>query len=104
MKLPKMKLSIAYDQGILEFRTCDKNLLSDGDHVRAEVVRYTDDVHNYTLAYWEQDDEGFDLRFVGGRPFKDEVDWNTFSQLIRLGDILLTDEWNKNRGNDENTC
>ena len=39
----------------------------------------------YTLARWEKSKEGYDLKFVGSRPFKDEVDSNLFWELAKYG-------------------
>lgn len=38
-----------------------------------ELIKYFDDTHKscYVVAYFELDDEGYELHFVGGRPMKD---------------------------------
>lgn len=42
-------------------------------HCPVELVRYFDDKHSscYVVAYFELDDEGYELHFVGNRPLKD---------------------------------
>ena len=43
----------------------------------------------YTLAYWVRDGEGYDLRFVGGRPLEDSVNWERFGKLAKRGQKIL---------------
>ena len=38
-----------------------------------ELIKYFDDKHSscYTVAWFELDDEGYELHFIGNRPMKD---------------------------------
>lgn len=38
-----------------------------------ELIRFNDESHSscYTIAFWCRDEEGYELRFVGSRPFVD---------------------------------
>jgi len=48
----------------------------------------------YTLALWDKDSEGWDLKFIGNRPFdKENVDSNLFWELARFGNIVANAEW-----------
>ena len=42
----------------LEVRSCGKHLLSDGEHYRAEIVKWADDTDKkqycWTVAYWNE--------------------------------------------------
>lgn len=41
--------------------------------------------YKWTIAYWSRTKEGFELGFVGSRPFDARVDWKVFGELARLG-------------------
>jgi hypothetical protein len=78
----------------LEVRSCNINLLSDGEHNRAEIVEWSKGTgktqsHSCTLAYWNLDEEGYDLQFVGGRPF--DTDTGIFMKLAKHGQQILDD-------------
>jgi hypothetical protein len=75
----------------LELRSCGKHLLLDQNHDRAEIVQWSSDTEEkeycWTIAYWVKGKEGYDLQFVGSRPF--DVDSNLFMQLAKQGQELL---------------
>jgi len=77
----------------LEVRSCNINLLSDGEHNRAEIVEWSKGrdkkESTCTLAYWNLDEEGYDLQFVGGRPFN--TDSVVFMKLAKHGQQILND-------------
>lgn len=80
--------------GDLELRSCGKHLLSDGEHNRAEIIKwdkYSIDRKEYcwTVAYWDVGEEGYNLQFVGGRPF--DVDGELFMKLAKQGQQMLDD-------------
>ena len=85
-----MKFNIRIDS--LEVRSCNENLLSGGDHTTAEVVKWDGEERPscYTIAYWSKESEGYDLHFVGNRPFG--ADWRLFMELAQQGQKLL-DTW-----------
>ena len=80
----------------LEVRSCGKHLLSDGEHNRAEIVKWAKDTgkkeYCWTVAYWNENKEGYDLQFVGGRPF--DVDGELFMKLAKQGQQMLDDAFN----------
>ena len=71
----------------VEVHSCNEHLLSDPPHTQAEIIKTLSDGYNFTLAYWIKDSEGFDLRFVGNRPF--DVKPKTFMKLARFGQKKL---------------
>lgn len=76
--------------GDLEVRTCNDHLGQvKGPHTTAEIIRwfFVDGIQKYniTLAYFEKDSEGYNLRFVGERVFDPEVSQHTFLQLAEIG-------------------
>jgi hypothetical protein len=52
----------------------------------------------YTLAYWVKDSEGWDLKFVGNRPFQDDqFKSRLFWELAHLGQQIVDAEYRMNR-------
>lgn len=83
--------------GDLEVRSCGDFLLSGGEHVPAQIIKWDESDGKefcYVLAYWNKTKEGYDLLFVGDRPFK--ADKDIFWKLAEQGQKLLT-EANKER-------
>lgn len=80
----------------LEVRSCDENLLTDGKHDKAEIVKWAEgtDKNKYcfTVAYWEKSKEGYNLLFVGGRPF--DEDSMLFMKLAKQGQQMLDAAFN----------
>lgn len=80
----------------LEVRSCGKHLISSGKHNRAEIVKWANDTEKkeycWTLAYWNKGEEGYDLKFVGNRPF--DIDGELFMKLAKQGQQILDDEFN----------
>ena len=78
----------------LELRSCGEQLLLDKAPKTCEIVQWKK--HNqteycYTLAYWKRGKEGFDLVFVGSRPFNSES--NIFMYLARIGQYWIDIEF-----------
>lgn len=81
--------------GDIECRSCNEQLLSEGEHTTAEIVRW---VHSrnpeaeccYVLAHWRKTREGFDLIFCGSRPF--EVDRDIFWKIAEWGQERLEED------------
>ena len=67
----------------LELRSCDKNLISVGEHTTAEIIKWTSESNCYTLAFWRKGE----LHFVGNRPF--DVDKDIFWDLASMGQLLI---------------
>ncbi len=74
--------------GHLEVRTCDKKLTSNGVHKTAEIVCWIEGDTCYTLASWKKHKEGFELNFVGDRPFNID-DKDTFWDIAKFGQEFL---------------
>ncbi len=59
-----------------------------------EVIEWFGDKPNFchTIAYWQPDnEEGFDLKFVGSRPLRDTVNKDDFWELVKMGQKLSDD-------------
>lgn len=80
----------------LEVRSCNEHLLSKGEHNRAEIVKWAKDTggkeYYWTVAYWNEHKEGYDLQFVSGLPF--DVDGKLFMKLAKQGQRMLDDAFN----------
>lgn len=79
----------------LEVRSCGEHLFSDGEHNRAEIIQWDKNTDKteycFTLAYWHKDKEGYNLLFVGGRPFS--VDGELFMKIAKQGQCILDNEF-----------
>lgn len=81
---------MSHSCGDLEVRTCNEYLGQVKEpHTTAEIVRWFFEgeirKYNLTLAFFERDAEGYNLRFVGERVFDPEVSQHTFMQLAEIG-------------------
>tara|TARA_R110000824_G_scaffold111026_2_gene259240 strand:- start:90 stop:353 length:264 start_codon:yes stop_codon:yes gene_type:complete len=78
----------------LEVRSCTIHLLSDGEHDRAEIVKWSKGRDKKesccTVAYWNLGEEGYDLQFVGNRPF--DADDVIFMKLAKHGQQMLGED------------
>jgi len=89
-----MKFSNRIDN--LELRSCGDHLLVTGvPHNTAEIVEWSkktqnyDDSHCWAVAYWIKGKEGYDLKFVGARPFANTIDKHIFWMLAKAGQMIL---------------
>ena len=88
--VPQMSISkYQYRINDIEARSCNKFLMSDED-TTIEIVKWQGDIC-YTLAYWVMDSEGYDLKFVGDRPFA--VDNETFWTIATTAQGFLDKEF-----------
>lgn len=55
----------------------------------------------WTIAFFEADREGHDLRFVGNRPLDFRVDWMDFGDLVRQGQAIADQRFAKEANEDE---
>ena len=78
-----------------ELRSCGEHLMLECEHVTGEIVEWSEasgeKAHCWTIAYWIENKEGFDLKFVGDRPFKCYP--NLFFKLAKMGQTLLDEYW-----------
>jgi hypothetical protein len=84
----RVKISISVNHGDFLLRSCDRHLSDKGEHSTLEILFTTDASHLVAIAYWERHMDGFDLRFVGDRPFK--YDKTKFFQLAEIGQAFLS--------------
>ena len=70
-----------------------------------ELVRYFDDSHSscYTIADWALDDEGYELRFVGNRPFVDiePEEMASIWKQLRAAQKMLDEYFKANEDDEE---
>jgi len=82
----------------LELRSCDECLIQQSkNHKTAEILYHQLDdsgkTYCFTLAYWIAQGDGFDLKFVGDRPFV-YGDKKDFWILAKMGQQLLDEYFN----------
>lgn len=78
---------LSFRIGNVELHTCDYMLCQSGDHVRAEIVVWQEcdeGITCATVASWVKTKEGFELSFVGDRPFI-YCDPVVFFKLAKVG-------------------
>lgn len=79
----------------LELKSCGEHLLVDNKpHNTAEIVVWypekgTAQKFCCAIAYWVFSSDGYDLQFVGKRPFEPEINREIFLQLAEQGQKLL---------------
>ena len=73
----------------LVLRSCSKQLSPHGEHETAEIMHVTE-TSGYTVAYWNRDEDDFNMQFVGNRFLME--DENNFMELAQLGQELLDKE------------
>ena len=76
--------------GNIEFRTVADGLLDNGKHTTGEILQHGDSFC-WTVAYWEKNNDGFHLRFVGSRPFENSVNKKDFFALAEFGQNYLSE-------------
>ena len=79
LKLLKLRLSN------LELRTCDECLLDAPPHTRMEIVQWGGRETCWTIAAWDLGSEGYNLHFIGQRPFALDVSAVDFMRLAAFG-------------------
>jgi hypothetical protein len=89
----KLKLNITLDD--LEMRAATP-LNSDKEYF--EIVKWTTTTtrHCYTLAVFDQDKEGYNLRFIGNRPFDDKIRSTDFWAITKMAQAILDLFWSRN--------
>ena len=85
-----MTYHFSFRIGDLEARSCNDSLLNDGDHTTGEIVCWENLTTCYVVAYWVKNREGYDLKFVGARPFDPDLERDDFFTLAELGQKILT--------------
>ena len=82
-------MQFSYSIDDLELRSCDETLLTNNKpHSTAEILRHQGD-GGYCLARWKRCKDGFDLCYVGSRPFDNEISTLDFMVLSKLGQSIL---------------
>ena len=86
-----MKFTFRIDD--LELRSCNKNLLEEGEHTTAEIVKWFKEDTCYVVAHWVLGRECYDLMFVSDRFIK--VDKSVLMELAEMGQNILNKEFDK---------
>ena len=55
------------------------------EYVDGQIVFRGEDGSGYVIAIFVKHNDGWDLKFVGKRPFDVKVDWDKFKRLIWIG-------------------
>jgi len=75
----------------VEVRTCDNGLCTAGFHDTAEIIKWHDGEKTcHTIAAWRRGSEGYDLYFIGRRPFE-ACEAEIFWRLAKAGQDHLDD-------------
>ena len=97
----KQKLEFNWEYKDYALRACPKRLArfeEDEPNETIDFVKYDTDSNGkrycYSLAYWKKDNEGYELKFVGGRPFRyiESEDIEVVWQALRVAQKVL-DGW-----------
>ena len=87
-------INFSFREWNLELRSCGKQLLQEWEHNTAEILQWftRDKWGEYciVIAYWIETSEGFDLKFVGWRPFSEHVDNDVFFLLAKRWHNILS--------------
>lgn len=99
--MAEQKLEFSWKYKDYELRACPKRLARFNANEPNETIDFVKWTTNsdgaeycFSLAYWSKDSEGYDLKFVGDRPFKDiepedlEIVW----KALRVAQKVL-DSW-----------
>ena len=82
----------------LEFRWVESNYHPLYPEIICWVKKDDGSEYCYTLALWVEDSEGWDLKFIGERPFDyDNVDPKLFWEVARLGNAIANADWRLQR-------
>ncbi len=82
---------VNFRMGNIELRATGKYLTKSDNIETCEIIHWeesgTGQPSCYILAYWIESKEGFDLKFVGDRPFG--VSHSTFMHMAKFGQEIL---------------
>jgi hypothetical protein len=78
--------------GKLQLNSCNKYLLSEGEHTTGEISLWHDDeckTSRHTIAYYVKSDNVYDLKLISDRVYSKDVDRDSFIYLAEMGYNLL---------------
>lgn len=81
--------------GDVSVRACDEHLASFKELSTAEIIKWQGETC-YTVAFWKKGREGYDLHFVGNRPF--DISPEIFFKLARFGQETLNENFSDEFG------
>lgn len=98
-----MELNFSWKYKDYELRACPKCLVKTRIYDKNETIDFIkwatnsdDKKYCFSLAYWRREDEGYELKFVGNRPF-DEIETEDIEKVwgaLRMAQNVLN-EWFK---------
>ena len=96
-----MNIDYRHRIGDLEAQSCDIHLIHDGPNETIEISQWgNDNSYRWVIANFERGEEGFWLKFVGDRPFRNDVNWLNFGKLAREGQKILDDFFKEMKNDD----
>ena len=96
-----MELKFSYKYKDYELRACPERLVKFQEDEKNETIDFVKwnmdskgDRYCFSLAYWIRDKEGYDLKFVGNRPFEhiDAEDVEAVWTALKMAQEVL-DAW-----------
>ena len=55
----------------------------------SEISEWFSEKNRYVIAFFKQQKEGFELQFVGDRPFQETIDPLKFMTLAKIGQAMM---------------
>lgn len=63
------------------------------DYKTLSIFQRLKDGHVMTIAHWDRDSDGYELKFIGSRPFAPAVNAGTFWMVASTGQGLLDEHF-----------
>jgi hypothetical protein len=84
-----MTFEIHIREGEIEARSLDK------ESTKVEIIKWNENKENhcYTLAIFEKTKGGYELRFIGSRPFREEINHKNFWNVAKICNDILDMKW-----------
>lgn len=86
-----MELKINIIQNDLEVRLYDNDI----NHVEIIKWKSLEPRHCYQIAMFRRDKEGYNLEFVGSRPFAVDINHEDFWELAHMTQVILDEFFDK---------
>ena len=90
MKTGIENINLVY--GNLEMRL-PKYIGNNPKHKTLSIFQRLRDGVAIVIAYWERDSEGYELKFIGSRPFDPKIDTRAFWMVASTGQGLLDEHF-----------
>lgn len=68
------------------------------DGSRLCIILWSEDGSGcFSIAWWQRDNEGYELSFVGDRPLDKRVKWKAFKRCVKQGQKIADEMFRKER-------